>query len=76
MNLVFARRLRAAIVATAIGLALAGAASAESVTFGTDWKAEAELGGLLASVGGRLVDGIASRYMKQITENIQLEVSK
>ena len=41
-----------------------------------DWKAEAELGGLLASVGGRLVDGIATKYMKQITDNIQLEVSK
>ena len=41
-----------------------------------DWKAEAELGGLLASVGGRLIDGIASKYMKQITDNIQLEVSK
>ena len=41
-----------------------------------DWVAEAELGGLLASVGGRLIDGIAARYMKQITENIRLEVSK
>ena len=41
-----------------------------------DWVAEAELGGLLASVGGRLIDGIASKYIKQITENIRLEVSK
>jgi len=41
-----------------------------------NWEAEAELGGLLASVGGRLIDGIASKYMKQITDNIQLEVSK
>jgi carbon monoxide dehydrogenase subunit G len=41
-----------------------------------DWVAEAELGGLLASVGGRLIDGIAAKYMKQITENIRLEVSK
>ncbi len=41
-----------------------------------NWVAEAELGGLLASVGGRLMDGIASKYMKQITENIRLEVSK
>ncbi|MDG6902353.1 MAG: carbon monoxide dehydrogenase subunit G [Nitrososphaerota archaeon] len=41
-----------------------------------NWAAEAEVGGLLASVGGRLLDGIASKYMKQITENIRLEVSK
>ena len=40
------------------------------------WVAEAELGGLLASVGGRLIDGIAAKYMKQITENIRFEVSK
>lgn len=43
---------------------------------GAAWKAEAELGGLLASVGGRLIDGIAAKYVKQITDNIRLEVSK
>jgi hypothetical protein len=41
-----------------------------------DWVAEAELGGLLASVGGRLIDSIAARYMKQITDNIRREASK
>ena len=41
-----------------------------------NWVAEAELGGLLASVGGRLIDGIAAKYMRQITENIRTEVSK
>lgn len=40
------------------------------------WVAEAELGGLLASVGGRLIDGVAGKYVKQITENIRREVSK
>ena len=40
------------------------------------WVAEAELGGLLASLGGRLIDGIASKYVQQITENIRKEVSK
>lgn len=40
------------------------------------WEAEAELGGLLASVGGRLIDGIASKYIQQITDNIRAEVSK
>ena len=40
------------------------------------WVAEAELGGLLASLGGRLIDGIAAKYVKQMTENIRNEVSK
>jgi len=40
------------------------------------WEAEAELGGLLASLGGRLIDGIASKYVQQITDNIRKEVSK
>jgi uncharacterized protein len=40
------------------------------------WQAEADLGGLLASVGGRLIDGIASKYIQQITDNIRAGVSK
>lgn len=40
------------------------------------WEAEAELGGLLASLGGRLIDGITSRYVQEITENIRLEASR
>jgi len=40
------------------------------------WEAEADLGGLLASVGGRLIDGIASKYIRQITDSIRAEVSK
>lgn len=40
------------------------------------WEADADLGGLLASTGGRLIDGIASKYVQQITENIRSEVSK
>src|SRR5271157_3971671 len=33
------------------------------------WTAEASVGGLLASLGGRLVDGVASKYVAAITEN-------
>jgi len=40
------------------------------------WKADADLGGLLASVGGRLIDGISAKYIQQITDNIRAEVSK
>lgn len=35
------------------------------------WTAEASIGGLLASVGGRLVNGVAEKYVKQITENLR-----
>lgn len=40
------------------------------------WVAEASLGGLLANLGGRLTDGIATKYTREITDNIRTEVSK
>ena len=40
------------------------------------WVAEVAMGGLLASIGGRLIDGVASKYMKRITENLRDKVSR
>jgi uncharacterized protein len=34
------------------------------------WVADATVGGTLASIGGRLVGGIAERYVKQVTDNL------
>ncbi len=39
------------------------------------WVADAAVGGLLASVGGRLIEGAAANYVRRITENIQAKVS-
>ena len=39
------------------------------------WSAEASVGGLLASVGGRLTNGAAEKYVKQITENLKTALS-
>ena len=35
------------------------------------WVVEAKVGGLLASVGGRLIGGVAERYVKEITAALQ-----
>ncbi|MDG7006014.1 MAG: hypothetical protein JRM86_03675 [Nitrososphaerota archaeon] len=40
------------------------------------WVADVAVGGLLASVGGRLIDGVASKYIQQITENLRAKASK
>ena len=39
------------------------------------WSADARVGGLLASVAGRLIEGIAGSYIKQITENLRKKVT-
>lgn len=39
------------------------------------WVADAAVGGLLASVAGRLIDGVAAKYVKQITESLRQKVS-
>lgn len=39
------------------------------------WSADARVGGLLTSVAGRLIEGIAGSYIKQITENLRKKVT-
>lgn len=39
------------------------------------WVADAAVGGLLASVAGRLIDGVAAKYVKQITVSLEQKVS-
>lgn len=39
------------------------------------WTADAKVGGLLASVGGRILNGVAEKYVKQITESLKQKVS-
>jgi len=39
------------------------------------WSAEAKVGGLLASVGSRLINGIAEKYIRQITETLRKKVA-
>lgn len=39
------------------------------------WKADAKVGGLLASIGGRILDGVAEKYVRQITESLRQKVS-
>lgn len=34
------------------------------------WVADASVGGTLAGIGGRLIGGIAERYINQVTENL------
>ena len=38
------------------------------------WAADAKVGGLLASVGGRILDGVAEKYVKQIAESLKQKV--
>ena len=40
------------------------------------WAANVEVGGMLASVGGRLISGVAERYIRQITDNLNNAVKK
>ena len=40
------------------------------------WTADAKVGGLLASVGGRILNGVAEKYVKQITESLRHKVSQ
>ena len=40
------------------------------------WSADSKVGGLLASVGGRILDGVAEKYVKQITESLRQKVSQ
>jgi len=53
----------AALTLLGVALALPGAASAESVAFGTDWKAEAEHGGFYQAIA----TGIYKRYGLDVT---------
>lgn len=39
------------------------------------WSADATIGGLLASVGNRLLNTVAEKYVKQITDSIQTQLS-
>jgi len=57
------RTFLAAATLLATALALPGAASAESVVFGTDWKAEAEHGGFYQAIA----TGIYKRYGLDVT---------
>ena len=40
------------------------------------WTADAKVGGLLASVGGRILNGVAEKYVKQITESLKQKVAE
>jgi carbon monoxide dehydrogenase subunit G len=40
------------------------------------WQVEARIGGLLASIGNRLIGGAAEKYVNQITANLKREVSR
>ncbi len=37
----------------------------------SSWVADASIGGLLASVGSRLMETVAEKYMKQITDSLR-----
>jgi NitT/TauT family transport system substrate-binding protein len=63
MNLVVARKLLAAVLTAVAGIVLAGAAQAQSVTFGTDWKAEAEHGGFYQAIAA----GIYKKHGLDVT---------
>jgi len=39
------------------------------------WSAETKVGGLLASVGSRLLAGISEKYIRQITESLRQKVA-
>jgi carbon monoxide dehydrogenase subunit G len=38
------------------------------------WTSETKVGGLLASVGSRLLDGVSEKYIKRITESLRQKV--
>jgi uncharacterized protein len=38
------------------------------------WTADAKVGGLLASVGSRLIESAAEKYVRQITDNLKSRV--
>jgi len=63
MNPRLYQRLLGAVLALISGLALARPAGAETVTFGTDWKAEAEHGGYYQAIA----TGIYQRYGLDVT---------
>ena len=63
MNKILSRKLRAALLAALAACVLAGAARAETVSFGTDWKAEAEHGGYYQA----LATGIYKKYGLDVT---------
>lgn len=50
----------------------------EDIAGGTrgNWSADAKVGGLLASVGSRLLNSVAEKYVKQITETLRQKVVK
>ena len=58
MNGQMTRKLRAAVIAALALVGFAGTAWAETVTFGTDWKAEAEHGGYYQAIA----TGIYKKY--------------
>src|SRR5689334_23323837 len=60
MRLLTGRTLTGALIAL---VAFAGAAAAETVNFGTDWKAEAEHGGFYQAIA----TGIYKRYGLDVT---------
>src|SRR5580693_8407169 len=58
MNKELTRKLRGALIALLAVVAFGGWAQAETVTFGTDWKAEAEHGGYYQAIAA----GIYKKY--------------
>jgi uncharacterized protein len=40
------------------------------------WVADAKVGGLMASVGGRIINGVAEKYIRQVTETLRAKVSE
>jgi uncharacterized protein len=40
------------------------------------WVADAKVGGLMASVGGRIINGVAEKYIRQVTETLKQKVSE
>lgn len=58
MNRGLTQKLRGALTALLVATAFIGAARAETVTFGTDWKAEAEHGGYYQAIA----TGIYKKY--------------
>jgi NitT/TauT family transport system substrate-binding protein len=63
MNNELSRKLLSALVAVLAAFAFAGAVRAETVSFGTDWKAEAEHGGYYQAIA----TGIYKKYGLDVT---------
>jgi uncharacterized protein len=40
------------------------------------WVADAKVGGLMASVGGRIINSVAEKYIRQVTETLRVKVSE